>query len=205
MTTSRINAYRWPARLVSHKPFAAERYFITSSSIWQVLFAENYDFSFLFSLFCQWPYFLCKMHNLSAFCRWKTPPRPFAASVWAGKAGVIPIFIRELPPSKPVGVRPLRLLTTFASTSPKGRGKSTAGSSLVSPNTLSTGFKSWLSLRERLRGRLSREKGVLKSPQAFQNPKIKIILPLNMARAQAEAISNYFFFSCSSNPSRGVM
>ena len=76
MTTSRINAYRWPARLVSHKPFAAERYFITSSSIWQVFFAENYDFSFLFSLFCQWPYFLCKMHNPSAFCRWKTPPRP---------------------------------------------------------------------------------------------------------------------------------
>ena len=59
--------------------------------------------------------------------------------------------------------------------------------------------------RERLRGRLSREKGVLKSPQAFQNPKIKIILPLNMARAQAEAISNYFFFSCSSSPSCGVM
>ena len=103
MTTSRINAYRWPARLVSHKPFAAERYFITSSSIWQVFFAENYDFSFLFSLFCQWPHFLCKMHNLSTFCRWKTPPLPFAASVWAGKAGVIPNYIKEFPPSKPVG------------------------------------------------------------------------------------------------------
>ena len=92
MTTSRINAYRWPARLVSHKPFAAERYFITSSSIWQVFFAENYDFSFLFSLFCQWPHFLCKMHNPGAFCRWKTPPLPFAASVWAVDAGVIPII-----------------------------------------------------------------------------------------------------------------
>ena len=92
MTTSRINAYRWPARLVSHKPFAAEKYFITSSSIWQVFFAENYDFSFLFSLFCQWPHFLCKMHNPSAFCRWKTPPFPFAASVWTVKAGVIPIY-----------------------------------------------------------------------------------------------------------------
>ena len=103
MTTSRINAYRWPARLVSHKPFAAERYFITSSSIWQVFFAENYDFSFLFSLFCQWPYFLCKMHNPGAFCRWKTPPRPFSASVWAGKAGVLPNYIGGLPQSKPVG------------------------------------------------------------------------------------------------------
>ena len=99
MTTSRINAYRWPARLVSHKPFAAERYFITSSSIWQVFFAENYDFSFLFSLFCQWPHFLCKMHNPGAFCRWKTPPRPFAASVWAGKAGVIPILLYKRTPS----------------------------------------------------------------------------------------------------------
>ena len=67
MTTSRIYAYRWPARLVSHKPFAAERYFITSSSIWQVFFAENYDFSFLFSLFCQRAHFLCKMHNPQAF------------------------------------------------------------------------------------------------------------------------------------------
>ena len=59
MTTSRINAYRWPARLVSHKPFAAERYFITSSSIWQVFFAENYDFSFF--------YFLCFV-NSRIFC-----------------------------------------------------------------------------------------------------------------------------------------
>jgi len=40
MTTSRIYAYRWPARLVSHKPFAAERYFITSSCIWQVFFRD---------------------------------------------------------------------------------------------------------------------------------------------------------------------
>ena len=103
MTTSRIYAYRWPARLVSHKPFAAERYFITSPSIWQVFFAENYDFSFLFSLFCQWPYFLCKMHNPGAFCRWKTPPLPFAASVWAGKAGVIPNYIGGLPQSTPAG------------------------------------------------------------------------------------------------------
>ena len=103
MTTSRINAYRWPARLVSHKPFAAERYFITSSSIWQVFFAENYDFSFLFSLFCQWPHFLCKMHNPSTFCRWKTPPLPLCSISMDGKAGVIPIIIRELPQSKPDG------------------------------------------------------------------------------------------------------
>ena len=71
--------------------------------------------------------------------------------------------------SKPVG---------FAS-SPKGRGKSTAGSFLITPNTLATSFKSWLPLggktspgpgedvsagdkrgnlaRERLRGRSLRE------------------------------------------------
>ena len=37
-------------------------------------------------------------------------------------------------------VRPLRLLTTFASTSPKGRGKGTAGSFLITPNTLVPNF-----------------------------------------------------------------
>ena len=51
------------------------------------------------------------MHNLSAFCRWKTPPLPFAASVWAGKAGVIHILYRRYP---------FRLLTAFAATFPKG-------------------------------------------------------------------------------------
>ena len=34
------------------------------------------------------------------------------------------------------------------------------------------------------------ENGVQESPQAFLNPEIKIIFPLNMARAQAEAIPN---------------
>ena len=34
---------------------------------------------------------------------------------------------------------------------------------------------------------LSREKGVLKSPQAFQNPKLKIYFPLNMRKAQRRA------------------
>ena len=34
------------------------------------------------------------------------------------------------------------------------------------------------------------EKGVLKSPQAFQNPKLKIFFPLNMRKANAERIPN---------------
>ena len=63
MTTSRIYAYRWPARLVSHKPFAAERYSITSSCIWQVFFRKNADFLFLFALFHLPGDFLCRMHN----------------------------------------------------------------------------------------------------------------------------------------------
>ena len=67
MTTSRIYAYRWPARLVSHKPFAAESYSITPSCIWQVFFRKKNEFSFLFSLFCQRAHFLCKMHNPQAF------------------------------------------------------------------------------------------------------------------------------------------
>ena len=44
-------------------------------------------------------------------------------------------------------MRPLRLLTTFASTSPKGRGKSTAENFLIAPNTLAISFTAWLSLR----------------------------------------------------------
>ena len=43
------------------------------------------------------------------------------------------------------------------------------------------------------------------TPQVFLNHKFKSKIPLNMARAHAEAISNHFFFSCSSSPSRGVM
>ena len=50
------------------------------------------------------------------------------------------------------GVRPLRLLTAFASTSPKGRGKSTAGSFLIMPNTLATSLTAWLSPWESWRG-----------------------------------------------------
>jgi len=84
MTTSRINAYRWPARLVSHKPFAAENYSITPSCIWQVFFRKKNEFSFLFSPFCQKSLFLCKMHNPQAFL----PVENFAAPaaqclVWA--------------------------------------------------------------------------------------------------------------------------
>ena len=50
----------------------------------------------------------------------------------------------------------------------------------------------------------TREKANRENPQIFPIGKFKIILPLKMARAQAEAISNHFF-SCSSSPSRGVM
>ena len=65
-------------------------------------------------------------------------------------------------------MRPLRLLTAFASTSPKGRGKSTAGSFLIMPNTLATRLRPWLSPWERLRGRtansLSQNLTVLPAP-----------------------------------------
>ena len=84
MTTSRIYAYRWPARLVSHKPFAAERYSITSSCIWQVFFRKKNEFSFLFSPFCQRAHFLCKMHNPQAFLPVENSAAPAAQClVWA--------------------------------------------------------------------------------------------------------------------------
>ena len=46
----------------------------------------------------------------------------------------------------------LSVIACGDATSPKGRGKSTAGSFLVSPNTSATGFKPWLSLWESWRG-----------------------------------------------------
>ena len=83
MTTSRIYAYRWPARLVSHKPFAAESYSITPSCIWQVFFRKKNEFSFLFSPFCQRAHFLCKMHNPQAFLPVENSAAPAAQClVW---------------------------------------------------------------------------------------------------------------------------
>ena len=84
MTTSRIYAYRWPARLVSHKPFAAESYSITPSCIWQVFFRKKNEFSFLFSPFCQSAHFLCKMHNPQAFLPVENSAAPAVQClVWA--------------------------------------------------------------------------------------------------------------------------
>ena len=95
MTTSRIYAYRRPARLVSHKPFAAESYSITPSCIWQVFFRKKNEFSFLFSLFCGIAFFLCKMHNPIPFYGWKTPlPRCRNGSM-AVFGVFIPIYKRE--------------------------------------------------------------------------------------------------------------
>ena len=129
MTTSRIYAYRWPARLVSHKPFAAESYSITPSCIWQVFFRKKNEFSFLFSPFCQRAYFLCKMHNPQAFLPVENSAAPAVQClVWAvlpllyiikGRAGALPSSPSQ---SKPVGfasflgegANPLRL-TPFAS------------------------------------------------------------------------------------------
>ena len=73
MTTSRIYAYRWPARLVSHKPFAAERYFITSSCIWQVFFREIANFLFYSVCFISPDIFCAECTMLWQFFLWKTP------------------------------------------------------------------------------------------------------------------------------------
>ena len=142
MTTSRIYAYRWPARLVSHKPFAAESYSITPSCIWQVFFRKKNEFSFLFSPFCQRAHFLCKMHNPQAFLPVENSAAPAAQClVWTtlpllyiynkrqkGRAGTLPSSPSQ---SKPVGFasspkgRALgspRKLHLFAKASPLGRG-----------------------------------------------------------------------------------
>ena len=103
MTTSRINAYRWPARLVSHKPFAAERYFITSSSIWQVFFAENYDFSFLFFSVLSTAAFSVQDAQSQRFLPVENSPAPRCSISMGGKGGGYTYYIGELPQSKPVG------------------------------------------------------------------------------------------------------
>ena len=41
------------------------------------------------------------------------------------------------------------------------------------------------------------EKGVLKSPQAFQNPKLKIIFPLMMRKAKRSAFQIVFQYELS--------
>ena len=93
MTTSRINAYRWPARLVSHKPFAAERYFITSSSIWQVFFAENYDFSFFYFLCFVNRRIFCARCTISAlFAGGKLPYSPLQHQYGREKRGVYLLY-----------------------------------------------------------------------------------------------------------------
>ena len=103
MTTSRINAYRWPARLVSHKPFAAERYFITSSSIWQVFFAENYDFSFFIFSVLSTAVFSVQDAQSRRFLPVENSPALLCSISMGGKGGGYTYYIGELPPSKPVG------------------------------------------------------------------------------------------------------
>ena len=50
------------------------------------------------------------------------------------------------------GLAACALSVTYGDTSPKGRGKSTAGNFLVTPNTLVINFTAWLSLWESWRG-----------------------------------------------------
>ena len=93
MTTSRINAYRWPARLVSHKPFAAERYFITSSSIWQVFFAENYDFSFFIFSVLSMAAFSVQDAQSQRFLPVENSPAPLCSISMGGKGGGYTYYI----------------------------------------------------------------------------------------------------------------
>ena len=103
MTTSRINAYRWPARLVSHKPFAAERYFITSSSIWQVFFAENYDFSFFIFSVLSIAAFSVQDAQSRRFLPVENSPAPLCSNSMDGKSGGYTYYIGNSLPSKPCG------------------------------------------------------------------------------------------------------
>ena len=126
MTTSRIYAYRWPARLVSHKPFAAESYSITPSCIWQVFFRKKNEFSFLFSPFCQRAHFLCKMHNPQAFLPVENSAVPAAQClVWA----VLPLLYIYIIKAGPEHCRPRPLSQSLSALpAPSGREPTLSGS-----------------------------------------------------------------------------
>ena len=131
MTTSRIYAYRWPARLVSHKPFAAESYSITPSCIWQVFFRKKNEFSFLFSPFCQRAHFLCKMHNPQAFLPVENSAAPAAQClVWT----TLPLlYIYNKRQKGRAGTLPSSPSQSLRDSSPKGRALGKEGNFSVLP------------------------------------------------------------------------
>ena len=136
MTTSRINAYRWPARLVSHKPFAAERYFITSSSIWQVFFAENYDFSFFIFSVLSIAAFSVQDAQSRRFLPVENSPVPLCSISMGGKGGGYTYYIGDTPsvcslrsqPPSPRGRLNSLSQSLPALTAPSGREPTLSGS-----------------------------------------------------------------------------
>ena len=190
MTTSRIYAYRWPARLVSHKPFAAESYSITPSCIWQVFFRKKNEFSFLFSPFCQSAHFLCKMHNPQAFLPVENFPCPaFAEVVWTV---LLLLYIYNKRQGRSSTVLALSgKACRLCQLSPKGeldanvvskrRGRGCFPAARPFPKETSAADA----------GRLydpTREKVNRENPQIFPIDKFKIILPLKMRRAARRAV-----------------
>ena len=226
MTTSRINAYRWPARLVSHKPFAAEKYFITSSSIWQVFFAENYDFSFFIFSVLSMAAFSVQDAQSQRFLPVENSPVPLCSISMDGKGGgytyiqgnslshrcAMPAPSRREPLAWREGFR-LKCKATCPGNTP-------SVCSLRSQPPSPRGRLSWWRQafrhcqkaspwgncrRRRLRGCLSRENGLPERPQTLRQSEIIKFSSAEDAQSNAARSSNHFFFSCSSSPSRGVM
>ena len=183
MTTSRIYAYRWPARLVSHKPFAAESYSITPSCIWQVFFRKKNEFSFLFSPFCQRAHFLCKMHNPQTFLPVENSAAPAAQClVWAVLSL---LYIYNERQGRSTTVLALSVKACRLCQLPRGgswhRAAMTERVRAVLPQEAGAADA----------GRLydpTREKVNRENPQIFPIGKFKIILPLKMRRAARRAV-----------------
>ena len=74
-----------------------------------------------------------------------------ASSLEEGALGMVGKFLIASE-TLATGLAACALSVTCGDTSPKGRGKSTAESFLIVPNTLASRLPAWLSLRERLRG-----------------------------------------------------
>ena len=75
----------------------------------------------------------------------QSKPIGFASSLGEGASGAPGRFLIALD-TLATGLTACALSVTYGDTSPKGRGKSTAGSFLVIPNALATGFTAWLPL-----------------------------------------------------------
>ena len=81
----------------------------------------------------------------------QSKPDGFASFLWEGAFGMAGKFLVAID-TLVTGLTACALSVTYGDTSPKGRGKSTAGNFLIEPNSLATNVTAWLPLWGSWRG-----------------------------------------------------